>query len=244
MQSPGNSEDNILHSSASSLDIPDELIQLLTEFDQAANSEVEIHTLSPVHSRASSALSLASTVPQSRTSSPNRSIEMPNDEETPRWTIFKNKMDHLQKNALAKINKVKNDIALDLQLADLETLQSKVARLQAAFERHEAQFEDIMADEPIEDVGTVYEMIQESLEDLDVLRYKIQKLIVLKSPEKETPADGTATAVAAFKTIANAPKIALPTFDGSNIGEYQPFKDKFKFMIKLIPGPKNFGPPI
>ena len=242
MQSPGNSEDNILHSSASSLDIPDELIQLLTEFDQAANSEVEIHTLSPVHSRASSALSLASTVAQSRTSSPNRSIEMPNDEETPRWTIFKNKMDHLQKNALTKINKVKNDIALDLQLADLEPLQGKVARLHAAFERHEAQFEDIMADEPIEDVGTVYEMIQESLEDLDVLRYKIQQLIVLKSPEKETPADGTATAVAAFKTIANAPKIALPTFDGSNIGEYQPFKDKFKFMIKLIPGPKEFWP--
>ena len=114
MQSPGNSEDNILHSSASSLDIPDELIQLLTEFDQAANSEVEIHTLSPVHSRASSALSLASTVPQSCTSSPNRSIEMPNDEETPRWTIFKNKVDHLQKNALAKImiqlHGVKSDI--------------------------------------------------------------------------------------------------------------------------------------
>ena len=51
-----------------------------------------------------------------------------------------------------------------------------------------------------------------------------------------------ATAVAAFKTIANAPKIALPTFDGSNIGEYQPFKDKFQFMIKLIPGPKEFWP--
>ena len=67
---------------------------------------------------------------------------MPNDEETPHWTIFKNKMDHLQKNALAKINKVKNYIALDIQLAELEQLQSKVARLQAAFERHEAQFEE------------------------------------------------------------------------------------------------------
>ena len=190
MKSPGNSEDNILYSSASSLDIPDELVQLLTEFNQAANSEVQIHALSPVHSR---------------TSSPNRSIEMPRDEETPRWTIFQNKMEHLQKNALAKINKFKSDIAVELQLAGLEPLQSKVARLQAAFERHEAQFEDIMAKEPVEDVGTVYDMIQESLEELDLLRYKIEKFIVLKSPKIETPADGTATAAAAFKTIANAP---------------------------------------
>ena len=155
MQSPGNSEDNSLHSSASSLDIPDELIRLLTEFDQVANSKVQIDTLSPV---------------QSRTSSPNRSIKMPEDEETPRWTIFKNKMDHLQKNALANINKVKSDMAVDLQLADLEPLQSKVARLQAAFERHETQFEDIMTNEPVEDVGTVYEQIQDSLEDLDILK--------------------------------------------------------------------------
>ena len=169
---------------------------------------------------------------------------MPQDEENPRWTIFKNKMDHLQKNALAKINKIKSDMAVELQLADLEPLQSKVARFQAAFERHEAQFEDIMAEEPVEDVGNVYEMIQETIEDLDVIKYKIDKLIIFKSPKIEipTPADGMATAVAAFKTIANAPKIALPTFDGSNIGEYQPFKDKFEFMIKLIPGPKEFWP--
>ena len=69
-------------------------------------------------------------------------------------------------------------------------------------------------------------------------------MIISKSPKKETstPTDGTATAVAAFKTIANAPKISLPTFDGLTIGEYQPFKDKFQFMIKLIPGPKEFWP--
>ena len=127
---------------------------------------------------------------------------------------------------------------MDLQLAELEPLQSRVARLQATFAKHEAQFEDIRADEPVQDVGTVYEKIQESLEDLDILRYKINKLIILKSPKKETPTDGTATVVAAFKTIANAPKISLPTFDGLTIGEYQPVKDKFKFMIKLIPGPK------
>ena len=59
MKSPGNSDDNISYSSASSLDIPNELVQLITEFDQAANSEVQIHALSPVYSR---------------TSSPNRSI--------------------------------------------------------------------------------------------------------------------------------------------------------------------------
>ena len=83
MKSPGNSDDNISYSSASSLDIPDELVQLLTEFNRAANS-------------------------------PNRSIEMPRDEETPRWTIFQNKMEHLQKNALAKINKFKSDIAVEI----------------------------------------------------------------------------------------------------------------------------------
>ena len=64
MKSPENSDDNILYSSASSLDIPDELVQLLTEFNRAANSEVQIHALSPVHSH---------------TSSPNRLIEMPRD---------------------------------------------------------------------------------------------------------------------------------------------------------------------
>ena len=228
MKSPGNSEDNISYSSASSLDIPDELVQLLTEFDQAANSEVQIHTLSPVHSH---------------TSSSNSASKM-SGEDTPRWVIFKNKMVHLQANASAKISKFQRDLAVDMQLADLEPMLSRVTRLQAAFARYESEFEEIMTAEPVQDVGSLYNDIQSSLEDLDVIKYKIDKLIIFKSPKIEipTPADGMATAVAAFKTIANAPKIALPTFDGSNIGEYQPFKDKFEFMIKLIPGPKEFWP--
>ena len=98
----------------------------------------------------------------------------------------------------------------------------------------------------IHDVGSVYDDLQNALSDLEVLKYKIDHFIEAKQPKpKKSPAappgDTSATAVAAFKNIVKSPKRDLPTYDGENIGEYQPFKDKWQFMIKLIPGPKELG---
>ena len=89
------------------------------------------HIGSIFRSRTNSVQSLASLAALSRigsaqslASSANSSVKMPGEELTPRWIIFKNKMDHLQTNVLAKIHKVKRDMVVDLQLADLKPLQN------------------------------------------------------------------------------------------------------------------------
>ena len=41
------------------------------------------------------------------------------------------------------------------------------------------------------------------------------------------------------RTIARAPVISLPTFDGSDISKYLGFKDRFQFVVTQIQAPKK-----
>ena len=67
-----------------------------------------------------------------------------------------------------------------------------------------------------------------------------ERIGVPNSPNSNPSAPGAASSneiANAFRNVAKAPPVALPTFDGSNIAEYAVFRAKFRYVIEQINGP-------
>ena len=150
---------------------------------------------------------------------------------TPKWDNFyvkmRNILDHTKTETVATEAKLNGDHTE----MDLKVLKTRMERMQSRFSRYDDQFNNITAEEYLEDDQNLYRDLQEAIDCIESLVVKINvELEQLQPPPIEVDNSGAA-ALAAFMKVANSPPVELPTYDGKKISEYASFKEKFKFVI-------------
>ena len=160
---------------------------------------------------------------------------------TPNWDNFYAKMRNILEHTKAQTEATETKLSGDHTQADLRALKTRMEMLQSRFVQYEDQYNNITAEEYVEDDANLYRDIQGALDCIVSLAVNINielDLLQPTPPPTKVGNSGAAT-LAAFMKVANSPPVELPTFDGRKISDYAPFKEKFNFVIQYIAGPKE-----
>ena len=158
---------------------------------------------------------------------------------TPKWDNFSIQMQHVLGHAKAETAAAEAKINGDHTETDLKVLKRLMDTLEAEFSQYMIQYRRITSEEYVEDDSNLYNELKGAMSCIVTLVVQIDtKLGPLPTPQPKVDNSGAAT-LAAFMKVANSPPVELPTFDGKKISEYAAFKEKFKFVIQYIAGPKE-----
>ena len=158
---------------------------------------------------------------------------------TSKWDNFYAKMHNILDHTKTRTDAVQEKLNGDHTETDLKVLKKRMERLESEFSQYVFQYNNITSEEYVENDQNLYSDLQRSTDCIESLVVKINgELGQFQPPPTEVDNSGAAT-LAAFMKVANSPPVELPTFDGKKISDYAPFKEKFKFVIQYIAGPKE-----
>ena len=164
-------------------------------------------------------------------------MDLPDEELTPRWTMFLVQAAHFAKSLESELKKM-ND-ALD----DQDTEQDKVEDMITDIEDMEQEmkgleltWKSVMSIEKIdpEKWSVVGDKNRVNRKSIAKMRKRVQKVLgQATGPTAGNGADANNDLVAALRSVTQAPVVNLPKFNGKN-AEFAGFKKKFKFMITQL----------
>ena len=158
---------------------------------------------------------------------------------TPNWDNFSAKMQNVLHYTKTQTDAAEAKLIGDHTEIDLRVLKRQMDMLESRCSQYEDQYNNITSEEYVENDQNLFRDLRGAMDGIVSLVVRINaKLGPLQPPPPKVDNSGAA-ALAAFMKIANSPPVELPTYDGKKISEYASFKEKFKFIIQYIAGPKE-----
>ena len=158
---------------------------------------------------------------------------------TPKWDNFNAQMQHVLAHTKTQTDAVEATLNGDHTEIDLRYLKKIMDKLEAEFSQYQVQYSSITSEEYVEDDEGLYSDLRGAMDYIDSLVIKINIELEQFQPSPTIVDNSAAATLAAFMKVANSPPVELPTFDGKMISEYAQFKEKFKFIIQYMAGPKE-----
>ena len=158
---------------------------------------------------------------------------------TPKWDNFNAQMQHVLAHTKTQTDAAEATLSGDHTEIDLRYQKKIMDKLEAQFSQYQVQYSSITSEEYVEDDEGLYSDLRGAMDYIDSLVIKINIELEQFQPSPTIVDNSAAATLAAFMKVANSPPVELPTFDGKKISEYAQFKEKFKFVIQYIAGPKE-----